>query len=341
MAVKFRDYYEVLGVPRTGAEADIRKAYRRLARKLHPDVNPGDKSAEEKFKELNEAYEVLSDTEKRWRYDALGANWKDGAEFTPPPRWQSSSGVNFRDFGDVFGGSADQNGFSDFFESLFGRRGAGRAGATLRTRGEDIEAEIALTLEDAHRGATRGLTIYATETCSTCGGFGTKDDKTCPTCGGSGVIRRPKSLDVTIPVGVRNGSVIRLAGQGEPGTRGGSPGDLLLRVRLEPHPRFRIVGEDDLELDLPVAPWEAALGASVPVPTLEGIVELTIRPSTQAGQRLRLRGQGVNRRSGGRSDLYAKLRIVIPPKLTPNEKGLFEKLAAESHFDARQLLPSN
>jgi curved DNA-binding protein len=339
MAVKFRNYYEVLGVPRTAAEADIRKAYRKLARKLHPDVNPGDKSAEEKFKELNEAYEVLSDAEKRRKYDTLGPNWKDGSEFSPPPGWQSSSGVHFRDSGDVFGGSGDQNGFSDFFESLFGRGGGGRAGASFRTKGEDIEAEIALTLENSHRGVTQGITLYATETCSTCGGSGTKDGKTCPTCGGSGVIRRPKSLDVTIPVGVRNGSVIRLAGQGEPGTRGGSPGDLLLRVRLEPHPLFRIVGEDDLELDLPVAPWEAALGANVPVPTLEGTVELTIRPSTQAGQRLRLRGQGLNRRSGGRSNLYANIRIVIPAKLTPNEKDLFEKLAAESHFDARQLLP--
>ncbi len=340
MAVKFRDYYEVLGVPRTAADADIRKAYRKLARKLHPDVNPGDKSAEEKFKELNEAYEVLSDAEKRRTYDTVGSNWKDGSEFSPPPGWQSSSGVRFRDSADGFGGSADQNGFSDFFESLFGRRGGGGAGAPFRTRGEDIEAEIVLTLENSHRGVTRGITLNATETCPTCGGSGTKDGKTCPTCGGSGVIRRPKSLDVTIPVGVRNGSVIRLAGEGEPGTRGGSPGDLLLRVRLEPHPLFRIVGEDDLELDLPVAPWEAALGARVPVPTLEETVELTIRASTQAGQRLRLRGQGLNRRSGGRGDLYAKVRIVIPPKLTSNEKGLFEKLAAESHFDARQLLPS-
>ncbi len=340
MAVNFRDYYEVLGVPRTAADADIRKAYRKLARKLHPDVNPGDKSAEEKFKELNEAYEVLSDAEKRRTYDELGANWKNGAEFSPPPGWQTSSGVHFRDFGDAFSGSGDQNGFSDFFESLFGRRGAGRAGAPFQARGEDIEAEIALTLEDAHRGATRGITLYATETCPTCGGSGTKDGKSCPTCRGSGVVRRPKSLDVTIPAGVRNGSVIRLAGQGEPGTGGAPPGDLLLRVRLEPHPLFRFVGEDDLEMDLPVAPWEAALGARVPVPTLDETVELTIRAGTQAGQRLRLRGQGMNRRSGGRGDLYAKVRIVIPPKLTSNEKGLFEKLAAESHFDARQLLPS-
>jgi DnaJ-class molecular chaperone len=154
------------------------------------------------------------------------------------------------------------------------------------------------------------------------------------------VIRRPKSLDVTIPAGVRNGSVIRLAGQGEPGINGGPPGDLLLHVRIEPHPLFHIVDEDNLELELPVAPWEAALGAKVPVPTLDGSVEMTIRAGTQGGQRLRLRGQGLNRRAGGRSDLYIRIKIVNPPKLTAKEKELFEKLAAESRFNARDLLPT-
>jgi DnaJ-class molecular chaperone len=266
----------------------------------------------------------------------LGANWKAGSDFTPPP-----NGGNFRDFGDIFSASGDENGFSDFFESIFGRRGASRGRAAFRSKGENVEAEIGLTLQDAHGGGTRSITFQATEPCSDCGGTGAKDGRTCPTCRGSGFIRRLKSLDVTIPAGVRHDSIIRLAGQGEPGINGGPPGDLLLRVRLEPHPLFRFVDEDNLELDLPVAPWEAALAAKVPVPTLDGTVEMTIRAGTQAGQRLRLRGQGLNRRGGGRSDLYAKIRIVIPPTLSSKERNLFEKLAAESRFDARDLLPAS
>jgi DnaJ-class molecular chaperone len=336
MAVKFRDYYEVLGVPRGATDEDIRKEYRQLARKYHPDVNPGDKSAEEKFKEINEAYQVLSDPEKRRKYDEHGENWQAGS---PPPGWEDGGGRGgFRDYNDIFGRGGGQNGgFSDFFGSVFGRRG-GRS--DFRSKGENIEAEIGLTLEEAHRGVTRTITFQSNETCSNCGGSGTKDGKPCPTCRGSGVVRRAKSLEVTIPAGVRNGSVIRLAGQGEPGTNGGAAGDLLLHVRLEPHPLFRIVDDDDLEIELPVAPWEAALGARVNVPTLDGPVEMTIRAGTQASQRLRLRGQGLNKRGGGgRSNLYAIIRIVNPPSLTSKEKELFEKLAAESRFDARQLLP--
>jgi DnaJ-class molecular chaperone len=338
MAVKFRDYYEVLGVPRTATDEDIRKAYRKRARKHHPDVNPGDKSAQEKFKEINEAYQALSDPEKRRKYDELGPDWQAGSDFTPPPGREGAGRAGSRDFSDIFGNGGGQGGFSDFFESMFGRR-AGGAGAVSRSKGATVEAEIGLTLEEAHHGVTRGITFQADKPCSDCGGTGAKDGKPCPTCRGAGVVRRSKSLDVTIPAGIRNGSVIRLAGQGEPGINGGPPGDLLLHVRIEPHPLFHVV-DDDLELELPAAPWEAALGASVLVPTLDGSVELTIPAGTQGGRRLRLRGQGLNRRSGGRTDLYVRIRIVIPPKLTSKEKELFEKLAAESRFDARELLPA-
>ncbi|MDQ1469315.1 MAG: molecular chaperone DnaJ [Bryobacterales bacterium] len=338
MAVRFRDYYEVLGVPRGATDENIRKEYRQLARKYHPDVNPGDKSTEEKFKELNEAYQVLSDPEKRRKYDEHGENWQKGSDFTPPPGWEDTGRGGFRDFSDVFERGDGQNGgFSDFFESVFGRRSSGRS--EFRNKGENIEAEIGLTLEEAHRGVTRTITFQTNEPCSNCGGSGTKDGKPCPTCRGSGVIRRAKSLEVTIPAGVRSGSVIRLAGQGEPGTNGGAAGDLLLHVRIEPHPLFRITDDDDLELDLPVAPWEAALGAKVKVPTLDGPVEMTIRVGTQARQRLRLRGQGLNKRDGRRTNLYAIITIVNPPRLTSKEKELFEKLATESRFDPRQLLP--
>jgi curved DNA-binding protein len=339
MAVTFRDYYEVLGIPRTATDEQIRKEYRKLARKHHPDVNPGDKSAEEKFKEINEAYQVLSDPEKRKKYDELGPNWRAGSDFTPPPGWEGTGRADFRDFGDIFGNSAGQNGFSDFFESFFARRGGGRTGAAFRSKGEHIEAEIPITLEEAHRGITRGISFQVTEPCANCGRTGAKDGKPCPVCEGSGVTRRTKSLDLTIPAGVRSGSILRLAGEGEPGMHGAAPGDLLLRVHIEPHPLFRIVDGDDLELELPVAPWEAALGRKVRVPTLDGSVEMTIRAGTQGGQRLRLRAQGLNRRDGARSDLYVRIRIVIPPKLTSKEKDLFQKLAAESPFDARDLLP--
>jgi len=334
MAVKFRDYYEVLGVAKTATEDEIKQAYRKLARKYHPDVNPGDKSAEEKFKEINEAYEVLSDADKRKRYDQLGQNWKAGQDFRPPPEWEGAH----VEYGDLFGGGRGQSGFSDFFESLFGGRRGARGGAGFAMRGQDIEAEIALTLEEAHRGVKRSITLQSIESCPDCKGSGVKNGKTCPTCRGAGVIPRPKSLEVTIPAGVRDGSVIRLAGQGEPGTNGASTGDLLLHVRIRPHRLFAIAGDDDVQIELPVAPWEAALGAKVMAPTLDGPVEMKIPAGAQGGQRLRLRGQGLNRRGGGRGDEYVKIKIVIPPTLTPQEKELFEKLAAESRFNARDLM---
>jgi curved DNA-binding protein len=337
MAVQFRDYYDVLGVARTATEDQIKSAYRKLARKYHPDVNPGDKSAEEKFKEINEAYEVLSDADKRKKYDELGPNWKAGQDFRPPPNWEGAN-VEFGDFGDFFGGGRGASGFSDFFESLFGGRRGPRRGAGFAMRGQDVEAEIPLTLEEAHRGVKRTITLQVTETCPDCNGSGVKDAKTCPTCRGAGAIRRPKSLEVTIPAGVREGSVIRLPGQGEPGSSVAPAGDLFLRVRLQPHRLFQTIGENDVQIELPVAPWEAALGAKIPVPTLDGPVEMKIPPGSQGGQRLRLRGQGLNRRGGGRGDEYVKIRIVIPPKLTPKEKELFEKLAAESRFNARELM---
>jgi curved DNA-binding protein len=333
MAVKFKDYYDILGVSRTSTGDDIRQAYRKLARKFHPDVNPGDKSAEEKFKDINEAYEVLSDEEKRKGYDRLGSNWRGGADFTPPPG-SAEDGFEFRDFGEGFGGNGDARGFSDFFESLFGRRGA-RAGPGFRMGGQDVEAEISLTLEDAHRGGQQTISLQVTTPCDRCGGSGSTDGKVCPTCRGTGVVRRPRTLSVTIPPGVRDGSVIRLAGQGEAGANAGPAGDLLLRVRIEPHPVFKLVPPDEVETELPIAPWEAALGRKITVSTLDGPVEVTVPAGASSGQRLRLRGRGLNKRGGGRGDQYVRLKIVMPPKLTAKEKELFEQLAATSDFNAR------
>lgn len=331
MSVKFRDYYETLGVARTATQEEIQRAYRKLARQHHPDVDKT-AGATERFGEINEAYEVLKDPEKRKKYDRLGANWKNGQDFTPPPGWSPRRGGGgarvhtSRDFSSVGGGTGDFGGFSDFFDAMFGggfgagggdpfermRAGAGVGGpgrATVR-RGADVEAEISVPIEDALRGASRTFTLR-----------GASGDE--------------KTITVKIPAGVAPGSVIRLAGQGHGGTGGGGPGDLLLTVRLEPHPRYRVEG-DDLVVSLPIAPWEAALGAKVDVPTLDGEVTLSIPAGTQSGQRMRIRGRGLpTRQSGARGDLFVEARIVVPGSLSNEERALYERLRDESPFRPR------
>jgi DnaJ-class molecular chaperone len=338
MAVKTKDYYEVLGVKRGAPDDEIKKAYRKLARKFHPDLNPGDKTAEEQFKQLQEAYDVLSEAENRKLYDQYGENWravKAGAG-VPPPGWEGTQrtaggappgGFDFSDFDfSGVGGS----GFD--FGDLFGR--AGRS-ARRTNRGHDVEAELELSLEEAHRGGRRTLQLQAGETCPTCNGAGVKDNKTCPTCVGAGQVLRPKTIEVNIPAGVRDGSTIRLAGQGGAAMHGAQPGDLYLHIRLRPHSVFTVRG-DDLEVELPIAPWEAVLGAKVEAPTIDGKVELTVPPGAQSGQRLRLRGQGLNKRKGGRGDEYVRLKIVVPKEVSAEERKLFEELKQTSRFDPRK-----
>ena len=335
MAVKYRDYYEILGVPRTAAADEIKKAYRRLARKHHPDVNPGDKGAEEKFKEINEAYAVLSDPEKRRRYDQLGAAWENGADFTPPPGWETVE-MDWEDIGDVFGGRGEAFDFSDFFTTLFGARRRTRPGAGFTTKGRNVEAEITLGLAEIHRGGKKTISIDGAENCPECGGTGRRDRRACPACRGRGYVQRRRQMEVNIPLGVREGTMIRLAGQGNPGAGGGPPGDLYLRVKLRPDSRFTILGDDDIQLELPIAPYEAVLGAKVRVPTLDGAVEMGIPGGSQAGRRLRLRNQGLNRRDGGRGDLYVKLKIVVPRQPTEGERELYARLASASSYDPRR-----
>jgi curved DNA-binding protein len=300
VAVKFRDYYEVLGVPRSAPAQEIKRVYRQLARKHHPDLQPAVERAQavERFKEINEAYEVLSDPEKRAKYDALGANWKGGMDFTPPPgaAGRSAEGFSAEDLGD----------FSDFFASIFGRPGgrAGRGNVRVTMPGADIEAELPVTLDDLLRGGKRRIQLA-----------------------------EGRAVDVEIPIGVRDGVVLRLAGQGGPGANGGPAGDLYLHLRLAPHPRYRVAG-DDLEMDLPLWPWQTVLGAEVRVDTPEGAVTLTVPPGTQNGRRLRLRGRGLPRGDGSRGDLYAVVRTVVPERPSPAEREAYEALKRSASVPA-------
>ncbi|HSB08542.1 MAG TPA: J domain-containing protein [Blastocatellia bacterium] len=336
MAVKFKDYYEVLGVKRDANDDQIRQAYRKLARKHHPDLNPGDRVAEEKFKEINEANEVLSDPEKRKRYDQLGPNWKDGAEFTPPPGWGRVN-VQFDDLGSIFGGG----GFSDFFETLFGARAAGagpeprRRGSRSRTpRAQDAEAEMEISLEDAHRGGRHRITLQGSRACSACGGTGTSSGVVCTTCRGSGQTLSPRVIDVNIPPAARDGSVIKVSKQGQQGAGGTEPGDLYIKLRIRPHSIFTVSG-DDINVELPISPSEAVLGSTIEVPTIDGKAEMKIPAGSQGGQRFRLRGQGLNKRGGGRGDEYVRLKVLVPTHPTERERQLYKELLEASHFKPR------
>jgi DnaJ-class molecular chaperone len=326
MSVKFRDYYEILGVKRDATEDQIRQAFRKLARRYHPDVNPDDKTAEDKFKEINEAYEVLSDPDKRRRYDRLGANWRDGAEFTPPPGFSFSQD----NLGDIFSGGGV---FSDFFEMLFGSSSEPRRAKVAR--GEDAQTEMTLSLEEAHRGGIHRLSVQSARRCADCNGAGAVNKRICVKCRGAGRVVTPRSIDVKIPPGARDKAVIKLAGQGQAGAGGGPSGDLYVTLKIKPHPRFTVSG-DDVTVELPIAPWEAVLGARIEVPTLDGKAEMKVPAGSQGGQRLRLREQGLNKRGGGRGDQYVKLKIVVPASPTERERQLFRELAADSSFKPRK-----
>lgn len=327
MPVQFKDYYELLKVPRTAGAEEIRKAYRKLARQYHPDVNKN-ADAETRFKEIGEAYEVLGDPEKRARYDQLGADYRNGQEFRPPPGWDSNMHYEFRGRPESMGGfrPEDLGGFSDFFETLFGGgrfQGAafdGREGARGWTpRGDDHEASITIELNDAFHGAHKTISLQSAEV------------------GPDGrVQRRLRSYKVRIPPGTLEGARIRLGGQGGASQGGGPAGDLYLRVHIAPHPLFRLNGRE-LEVSVPLAPWEAALGARVPVETMHGRASLTVPAGTQGGQRFRLKGKGL---PGGQheaaGDLMAVVQIAVPRHLGEKEKQLFAELGRVSTFDPRK-----
>ncbi|MCS7263374.1 MAG: molecular chaperone DnaJ [Armatimonadetes bacterium] len=363
-----RDYYEVLGVSKNATEKEIKQAYRRLVRKYHPDLNPNSKEAEERFKEIQEAYEVLSDPEKRRLYDKFGHNWRaawqakqqgidvENIGWMPPS--QEGFEFEFGDWRDLFGS------FGDFLSDFL----TGGARTTTRTKerrtrtqkGQDVETELEIDLEDAAFGATKRITVTIDEPCPICGGEGgtTKTcpnckgtgvvhhsrgffsvgstcircrgegvvvDSLCPKCNGSGKARTTRSVEVRIPQGIEDGAKLRLQGQGASGRNGGQPGDLYLNVRIRKHPFFERKG-DDLYCEVPITFAEATLGAEIEVPTLDGRVKVRVPAGTQSGQVLRLAGLGMPKRTGGRGDLYVRVKVVVPKNLTQRERDLIEEL---------------
>jgi curved DNA-binding protein len=309
--MKFKDYYAILGVPRDATEDDIKKAYRKLARKFHPDVSK-EANAEARFKEMGEAYATLKDPEKRAAYDQLG-HQRPGEEFRPPPEWSTQ----FGDAGAVF----DEMDLADLFAGLAGRQGrGGRGGAPRARRGQDYEVTVPITLEEAYNGTEISLDLTTTEF----------DENGAPR-------RVPRAVKARIPKGPVEGQVLRLPGQGGKGANGGPDGDVYLHIALRPHRLYRVSGHD-LFLDLPLTPWEAALGATVEVPTLAGAVNLKVPPGTRAGQQLRLSGRGVPKPQSGAGDLYAIVQIVMPGDLSDQQRDLLKQLAAASSFNPRQHL---
>lgn len=326
--MEFKDYYKTLGVSKTASEKELKAAYRKLARKYHPDVNPGDKKAEARFKEINEAYEVLGDPDKRKKYDELGANWRyyeqaqqAGAQGGGSPfgagnpfgggfsggAWNVNVGgpggyraMTPEEMEEMFGGAGGDSPFSDFFRTFFGGEPP-RRGAARTAPGRDLEHELELSLEEAFSGTTRRLTIQ-------------QDGQS-------------RSVDVRIPAGVKTGSRVRAAGGGEAGTHGGASGDLYLRVKLRPHPRFEVRGSD-LHTKVAVPLTTAVLGGEANVPTLGGSVRLKIPELTQPGQVFRLKGHGmpIVGKPKERGDLYATVEVVLPKSLTPEQRRLFEQL---------------
>ena len=349
MALEYKDYYKILGVARAATDDEIRKAFRKLARQYHPDVARNKVQAEEKFKEINEAYEVLGDPEKRKKYDALGSDWARSGDFPPSqgggPRgdWRPSGQAGTPEgFSFEFGGT----GFSDFFEQFFGARGGpqGRPGGfpadfpppdQTPSRGQDMEADIMVTFEEASRGSIRPVTLRRNIPCPTCGGTGQSRGQPCPACHGSGYTSKTETHKVKIPSGVRDGQRLRLAGHGEAGSGSAASGDLFLRVKFASHPDFRLEN-GELHHDLALTPWEAALGASVSVPTLAGPINIKIPPGTPPGQRLRLKGRGLTDRAGVPGDLFVITRLEIPKSLSDKEKAAWENLARESRFSPRE-----
>ena len=369
-----KDYYQVLGVPKNASHAEIKKAYRKLAQKHHPDANPGDTAAEDRFKEISAAYDVVGDEDKRKQYDqvremaasGVGAGGFPGGGF--PGGFPGGQRVRVEDFGDI-------GDLGDLFGGLFGGARRGRGRAARPQRGADLEAEVRVSFDDAMAGTTVPVRLDGPAPCPRCGGNGAEPGTTpttCPQCGGEGVIqvnqgffavsqtcptchgagrvvqtpctqchgsgsvRRTRTFQVKIPAGVRDGARIRLSGRGETGAPGATPGDLYVVVRVAPHAIFARKG-NDLTIELPVTFAEAALGANVSVPTLNGPVTLKVPGGTQSGQTFRIRGKGAPRKNG-HGDLLVTVNVAVPKKLSREEKDLLRQLKdAEKESPRRRL----
>ena len=366
------DFYELLGVDRNASEDEIKKAYRKAARKYHPDVNPGDKVAEDKYKHISQAYEVLSDAEKRGKYDQFGAAWQQAQQ---SGQWQGG------DFGNFVYTNFGAGSFEDIFGSLFGNmRGVtGRQRVRVERqpqRGPSISHELRVGFAEAVQGAEKQLTLSIADRCPDCEGLGGKAtacpacqgtgqsphgggifgiggacpqchgsgevvQSRCPKCRGGGEVLRERKLKVKVPAGVKTGSKIRLAGEGGRGIRGGPDGDLILVIQVEEHPFFKRIG-DDLQVEVPISFSEAALGARIPVPTIDGKVNLKVPPGTRSGQRFRLKGQGPPRPgSKARADQFVTVTIAPPRRLTKEQTELLEELQRVTEEDPRADLPSS
>jgi molecular chaperone DnaJ len=349
-----RDYYEVLGVPKNASEADLKKAFRGLARQYHPDANKDDPNAAEKFKEVNEAYQVLSDADRRAKYDQFG---------------HAAEQMGGAGGGNPFGGAGNMGDFGDIFDMFFGGQ-MGRRQQRGPTRGDDLQYEMDLTLEEAAFGIKKEIRIPRTEDCQTCKGSGAKPgtspvtcskckgtgqiqmaqntifgrfvnvatcdrcggdgkivESPCVSCRGKGIVQKMHNVEVNIPGGVETGSRLRMSGYGERGDRGGPPGDLYIVMRVRPDSRFQREG-DDLISEVTISMIQAALGVEVEVPTLEGPEKVTIPEGTQHGDTIRLKGKGVKHlRGGGRGDQHVVVKVFVPTKLQPKERELLQELA--------------
>lgn len=321
MANSSRDYYQVLGIPRTASADEIKKAYRRLARQFHPDMHSGAKKAEmeKKFKEMNEAHEVLSDPDKRKKYDQHGAQWEQAEAYE---RARQAAGAQSRGQAHSFSGE----GFSDIFENLFGSRGRAAGQHEFSASGEDLETEVDLSLREVLSGITKRINLMEPTPCSTCRGSGAVKNRPCQACLGSGHRMESNTIEVKIPAGVQNGTRVRVPGKGQLGMNGGRRGDLYLHITLTPDKIFRQQGSD-LHANLPVWPWEAALGAEVMAPTLTEPVRVKIPAGSRAEGKLRLKGKGLPTAAGGHGDLFLTLHIVLPSPLTEGEQKLYEQLS--------------
>ncbi|MFA7480217.1 MAG: J domain-containing protein [Vulcanimicrobiota bacterium] len=327
-----KDYYKILGVPRSASEKEIKSAYRKLARKYHPDVNPGDNKAEAKFQDINEAYEVLSDKENRQQYDQFGSNWKNvragagagGRTYTSQGGQPFDFDFDFSNFD--FGGGGGGGG-GNIFEQMFG--GGSRRRTNQPQKGGNSKADIDISVEDAFSGCSKTLTITGQTACPHCGGSGVARGGACHNCGGSGRRSLDSKLDVKIPAGVSEGSKIRVKGKGEPGRMGGQPGDLYLTIHIRNHPRYEVDGRD-LNVTEKLDVFTAMLGGTLEVETLKGKLDLKIPQGTQGGKKFRLSGFGLPG-SGGKpaGNLIVQVHLQVPEKLTEEQKKRVEALASE------------